>query len=240
MIDYGLLLSVLLAFAVPAFVVRWWPLTTYDEPVSFLDVAIWPAALGVLVGRLVTLAIDDPSSMFRLSDFIVVRSGVEFWAGVAAAASSIGWTARRAGVAPSVRLADLAPHAMLGYAAYEAACIFRDGCFGPASAIGLRPPGVSSTMVPVGLVMAAALAGLAVILRLLCERGRSPITVVPLAVLGVSSVRAVASFWLPHVGVGRTRQHNTSIVIVAASAVVLALAFARTRRIAREVSTSDA
>ena len=229
MIDYGLLLSVLVALSVPALVVRWWPFITYEEPVGFVDVAIWPAAIGVIVGRLVTLAIDDPASMFTLSDFVIVRSGVEFWPAVVAAASSASWTAWRSGVAPLARLADLAPHATLGYAAYEAACFFRDGCFGPVSRIGLRPPGVSSAMVPVGLLVAALLVGLAVVLRLLVQGGRSSAVVVTLGLVGVSSVRSLASFWLPHVGTGPTRQHETSMVVFVLSAIVLLGAVVRDR-----------
>ena len=229
MIDYGLLLSVLVAFSLPALAVRWWPFVTYDEPVGFLDVAIWPAAIGVIVGRLVTLGVDDPGSMFKLSDFLVVRSGVEFWPAVVAAASSASWTAWRGGVAPLARLADLAPHATLGYAAYEAACIFRDGCFGPVSGIGLRPHGVSSPMVPVGLLMAALLVGLAFVLRFLVQRGRSGAIIVSIGVLGVSAIRSLASFWLPHVGTGTTRQHETSMAVAALSTFVLVGAIVRHR-----------
>lgn len=230
MIDYGLLLSVLVAFSLPALVVRWWPFTTYEEPVGFVDVAIWPAALGVIVGRLATVAVDDPASMFKLSDFIIVRSGVEFWPAVVAGVTSASWTAWRSGVAPLARLADLAPHATLGYAAYEAACLFRDGCFGPVSRIGLRPPGVSSAMAPVGLLMAALLIGLAVVLRLLMQRGRSNAVVVTLGLVGVSSVRSLASFWLPRVGSGITRQHETSIAVFVFSVIVLIGAVVRDRR----------
>ena len=44
-----------------------------------------------------------------------------------------------------------------------------------------------------------------------------------MAVLMVALVRSVASIWLPHVGIGLTRQHKTSIIVglIALIAVVV-------------------
>ena len=138
MIDYGLLISVIIAFGLPSLIGTWWTVTGRDGPVGFLDVAVGPAFAGLAVGRLTTLALDDPSSIGSLSDMLIIRSGVEFWTGVAAAIAAVLVSANLGLVSPSNRLAELTPLAMLGYAGYEAACIFRDGCFGPSSAIGLR------------------------------------------------------------------------------------------------------
>lgn len=222
MIDYGLLLSVLLAFSVPTLATRWWPLSIdvgpEPEAPSFLDVALWPAAVGVLVGRMTTLALDDPSSMTRFADVIIVRSGVEFWPGVLAASMTVAWSASRSSGSPLATLAGIAPLAVLGYAAYEAACLFRDGCFGPSSRIGLQPAGVASPMLPIGMFMAGALVAVAAVVRLTVDRKVPSAIVILLAVLGVATVRSVASFWLPHVGTTPTRQHVLSIAVVIVSA----------------------
>jgi hypothetical protein len=231
MIDYGLLVSMIIAFGVPSLVGSWWMVSGRDGPVGFLDVALGPAFAGLAVGRLTTLALDDPSSIGSISDMLIIRSGVEFWPGVAAAVAAVLVSAHLGLVSPSQRMAELAPLAMIGYAGYEAACIFRDGCFGPASAIGLRPPGLATTMLPVGWFMAAAVGVAALGVHTLVARGRPPLVVGLASVAAVASVRAVGSIWLPHVGDGLTRQHLSSIVVAVASlAGVAAVAVASDRR----------
>ncbi len=85
MIDYGLLVGLIVAFAVPAILARRWRLATFDPPVGFVDAALGPATLSLTVGRLSALALDDPRSFTKVADLLVIRSGVEFWPGVAAA-----------------------------------------------------------------------------------------------------------------------------------------------------------
>lgn len=228
MIDYGLLVSMIIGFGVPALVGNWWLVTGRSGPVGFLDVAIGPAFAGLAVGRLTTLALDDPNSIGSISDMLIIRSGVEFWPGVSAALGAGILSANLGLVSPSRRLADVAPLAMIGYAGYEAACIFRDGCFGPESPIGLRPPGLTTTMLPTGWFMAAAVAIAAVGIRVLVSRRYPATVVVATAVLAVASVRAVGSIWLPHVGDGLTRQHLTSIGVAILAAIVTAIVAART------------
>jgi hypothetical protein len=223
-IDYGLLVSIIIAFGLPSLAAYRWPLTDSGEPVGFIDVAIGPAVAGLVVGRLVTLALDDSNSIGSISDMLIIRSGVEFWPGVAAAVALLMWNARRAGEPLLTRVAWLVPLAMFGYAGYEAACLFRDGCFGPESAIGLRPPGLSTTMLPIGLFMAGAVATGAVGVHRLVAGGRRPVVIVLAAALIVASVRAVGAIWLPHVGDGLTRQHQTSIVVAAGAMVALVIA----------------
>jgi hypothetical protein len=226
MIDYGLLVSMIIAFGVPALVGNWWLVTGRDGPVGFLDVAVGPAFAGLAVGRLTTLVLDDPNSIGSISDMLIIRSGVEFWPGVAAALAAGILSANLGLVSPSRRLGDMAPLAMIGYAGYEAACIFRDGCFGPDSPIGLRPPGLTTTMLPAGWFMAAAVAIAAVGIHVLVSRRYPAYFVFAVAVLAVASVRAVGSIWLPHVGDGLTRQHLTSIGVAIIAAVAIAIAAA--------------
>ncbi len=221
MIDYGLLISIIIAFGIPSLVAYWWLLTISREPVGFLDITLGPALAALAVGRLVTLALDDPNSIGSIPDMIIIRSGVEFWPGVAAAVGLLLWSGRRAGEPGLAMVAAVVPLAMLGYAGYEAACPFRDGCFGPESSIGLRPPGLSTTMLPVGLFIAGAVAIGALVVRGMASRGRSPVVIVLVAALVVASVRSVGSIWLPHVGEGLTRQHKTSIVVAIAAALAL-------------------
>lgn len=230
MIDFGLLVSVMAALGTPAAVAWWWPVGNDGarsrslETPSFLDVALGPALVGLLVGRLTTLALDDPNSLGSLSDMMIIRSGVEFWPGLLAAAIVVVWSERREGLPRFERVAALVPLAMIGYAAYEFACVFRDGCFGPESPIGLRPPGVATTMFPVGWVMASVTLASALVIRRVAVRV-SP-AVVPLVGIGVvAAVRSIGSIWLPHVGDGLTRQHRTSLaVLVVAGVGILAAA----------------
>lgn len=211
MIDFGLLFSMIISFGIPSLVINWWPLSSYDEPVGFVDVAIAPAIGGLAVGRVTTLALDDPGSIGSISDMLIIRSGVEFWPGVATAAAMLWLSAYRAGRSPLTRIADFLPLAMIGYAGYEAACIFRDGCFGPHTGIGLRPPGVEATMLPIGLFIAVAVATAALGVRRLASSGAPRAVVIATSALSVAVVRAAGSVWLPHIGNGLTRQHLTSI-----------------------------
>lgn len=235
MIDYGLLVSVVIAFGVPTMLERRWGAVDFGEPVGFVDVAVGPALAGLVVGRLVTLALDDPNSIGSLADMVIVRSGVEFWPGVAAATVVLAWAARRNGRPPVRSIGAIAPLAIVGYAGYEAACLFRDGCFGPAAPVGLRPPGLSTTMLPIGLFMAAVLVAGAIVIRSMSHRGWPVVVVVSTAALIVAVVRAIGSIWLPRIGDGLTRQHVTSIgVILAASVAVIAgAAFSRRQEAVR-------
>lgn len=239
MIDVGLLLTMVVAVGLPSLVATWWPLTTFDEPVGFLDVAIWPAFVGLGVGRLVAVSIDGPSSLGSLSDLLIIRSGVEFWPGVAAAMLLSAWSARRSGTTSLDRLADLVPLALIGYAGYEVTCLVRDGCYGPESPLGLQPPGTSATMLPVGVVAAVAVVVGAIVLDRQVGRWSSR-TVVTGGLTVVAGVRSLAANWLPHIGDGPTRQQWSSIVIFVIGVVPLAAVSVAGRRAAGRGRTADA
>ncbi len=226
MIDYGLLMSMIIAFGVPALTSNWWLIGGREEPVAFLDVALGPAFVGLAVGRLTTLALDDPNSIGSISDMLIIRSGVEFWPGLAAAVAAVAVSANFGLVPIGRRLADLAPLAMIGYAGYEAACTFRDGCFGPDSPFGLRPRGLTTAMLPIGWLMAATVAVAAVGVHALAARRRPPLLVVGAGMFAVAAVRAIGSIWLPHVGDGLTRQHVSSIAVSSIAAVAIAVTLA--------------
>ena len=226
MIDFGLVFSLIAAIGAPAVLaIRW---GSYDDG-GFLDDVTVPLLVGLVTGRLVTLALDDPNSIGSLSDMFVIRSGVEFWPGAAAAAGVVAWQANRAGGSPMQRLATVAPLALVGYAAYEATCAFRDGCLGPVSPVGLRPPGLQTTMLPVGWLMAAGTLAGAVIVHRLKDSVR-PAVVVVAALIVVAAVRSLGSLWLPHIGGGLTRQHRTSVaILVVATAGLLVMFSSRVR-----------
>lgn len=239
MIDYGLLMSMIVGLGVPALLIYWWPLSTYEGPVGFVDIAILPAFAGIAVGRLVTLALDDPGSIGSVSDMLIIRSGVEFWPGVAAGVGVLVLAAYSSMAPPLRRLADMAPLVMVAYAGYEAACVFRDGCFGPRTWLGLRPPGLQATMLPIGwLIAAAVLAGAAGVRHLLQSQAR-PAVVVATAVALVAVVRSIGSIWLPHVGDGLTRQHGMSIVVASVASLGLLGAALSRRRVARELENTS-
>ncbi|QXC60640.1 hypothetical protein KSP35_20325 [Aquihabitans sp. G128] len=232
MMDFGLLMSVIVALAVPAALARRRPLLGFEEGESVIDVFVVPGAVGLLVGRLVTLALDDPRSIGGLSDMLVIRSGVEFWPAVLSAALVVAWQSRRAGVQALTRLAGLAPWAMVGYASYEAACIFRDGCFGPVGSLGLKPDGMDQRMFPIGLALGVAVASAAAFVTWVHRLGWPPLAIVASATALVALARSWASIWLPRVGEAMTRQQRSSIVvaILAATACLVEVWLQRHQR----------
>jgi hypothetical protein len=81
-------------------------------------------------------------------------------------------------------------------------------------------------MLPVGWLVAAAIAVSAAGIRALSARNHPPSVVVLGVALIVASTRALASIWLPHVGDGLTRQHLASIGVAIAVAVSLVIVVA--------------
>lgn len=215
MIDVGLLLSMLVAVGLPVLLSTRW----LAEPQGFFDRILGPLLVGVAVGRIVTVAIDDPGAFGRFSDLLIVRSGVEFWPAVAAATALFALAAWRGRRPVGAEIAAVAPLAMIGYAGYEATCVLRSGCYGPESPIGLSPPGVTATMFPIGWLAAALIVGGAMALRTRAERlGWSGVVIGAGAV--VAGVRSTVSFWLPHVGEGLSRQHWLSIAVAVCSLAI--------------------
>lgn len=227
MLDVGLLVSGVAIFVVLSVAPRW-AAPSILEPAAVLDRLLAPALAGLVAARVTAAALDDPTSLQSVRALLVIRGGVEFWAGVAVTVSVFAWTVRRDRMRPSLALADVAPFALWGYATYEAMCVFRDGCYGPASSIGLVPDGLQTRMFPVGLATAASVTLLGFAVRNLWAW--SPTAKMLLAVGGLAATRAVASFWLPHLGDGPTRQHVESIAVTAA---VTAIALGRTLRAVR-------
>lgn len=228
MSDIGLLVSIVFVLVVPSVFVPLWPPGSVAAGV--LDVAGGALAIGLVVGRLTAVALDDPGSLTSLSDLLIIRSGVEFWPGVAAGLAWLVVRSHREQTAWSVALATLAPAGLISWAAYEATCLARDGCPGPVSPIGLRPDGLTATMFPVGLVVAFAGVAFAVWLMREQRRGLEPPLVWLGAVLGVAVIRSVASVWLPHIGNRMTRQHQFSIAVALAADLALVVAITRRRR----------
>lgn len=186
------------------------------RPGAVVEDLLTAALVGVLIGRGTAVLLDDPQSLRSLRAFLVIRGGVEFWPGAVAAAALV---ARRGRPAPALKvLATVAPLALAGYGAFEAACLLREGCYGPHTLIGLRPDGLPTTMLPVGVVVGAALAAVAVWARTTTLR---PAVQVTAAVLAVATARSIASIWLPRLGDALTRQHRTSVAVAVAAAAAL-------------------
>lgn len=128
----------------------------------------------------------------------------------------------------------------MGYAGYEAPCVVRDGCFGPQAPLGLRPPGTSTTMLPIGIIAAAVVAAAAAVLHREQSRRTSAVIVLG-GLIVVSAVRSIGSIWLPHVGDGLTRQRRSSILVAATAtrSLVILRVTSRRRERATDVSTED-
>ena len=215
MIDRGLLVTMVLAAAVVSLVDR--RLRRRAAPLEpMLSLTSTPLIVGLAVARLVTVALDDPATMRRPFDLLLIRGGMEFWAGVLGAAAAMWVGARRNRTSAVGRVADVAPFGLLAYAVYEAACLVRDGCFGPASSFGLRPGGLGQRQVPVGILVGLAAAGLSVAAWRLSRRVR-PAAVVALSLGGLAAIRSAAGFASPRVSAGLTRPHRESLVVLTLS-----------------------
>lgn len=234
MLDLGLLITGVMIWVGLAAAARWAPVDHYQRA-EVLDSLYWPLIAGVLSGRLFAAALDDPASLTSIRALLVVRGGVEFWAGVAVLLATLSWTTRRRHRRQWAHaVAELAAFALWTYAIYEAGCVYRDGCYGPASPIGLVPDGLQERQVPVGIVVAVAVGLLGILVWHLSNA--PPAQRVLLAIGGVAATRAVASVWLPRLGDGLTRQHVESIGVglIAAAALVWSLARPRDSRLASE------
>ena len=218
MLDFGLLTSAITIVAVVTVAARWVPTPVLGGP-GVGDRLDGPVIVGVLTGRVVAAVLDDPTSLRSLRSLLVIRGGVEFWPGVVAAVAVIVWGTRRREEPVGVTLAELVPFLLWGYATWEATCLLRDGCYGPASSIGLVPDGLTTRQFPVGLVVALAVALLGAALH---QRWSwSPWAKVAAAAAGVAAARSVASIWLPRLSDSLTRQHLQSLAVLAGCAVVV-------------------
>jgi len=222
MIDVGLLASIAIVLIVPSVFVPPWP--TSAAVMGLFETAGGALMIGLVVGRLTSVAIDDPGSLTRISDLMIIRSGVEFWPGVVAGMAWIALRSNHDHIAPAQRLAALTAPALVAWACFEATCLIRDGCPGPLSNVGLRPDGLVQRMLPVGVLAAATAVGAAIATRHFHRRGMPNAQVVALALALLAVIRSVASIWLPRIGEGLTRQHKTSLAVaVIASASFVAI-----------------
>ncbi len=230
MIDFGLLASMLIALGVPSLLARWWPIKNVSGRGTFVDGVFGPLGVGIAVGRITALALDDPGALGRLSDLLIIRSGVEFWPGLGAALIVLAVGARRAGEQPLERIAAFGPLSLVAYGLFEATCLLRGGCYGPSARLGLRPAGLGTTMLPVGIFMGVAMVIGSFTLRLAGRRGASAVVLTSGALAVLASVRSVASIWLPKVSPGLTRAHRTSLFVSAGAMVALGATIGSQRR----------
>lgn len=218
--DFGLILSIVAAIAATDLLAAHRPLRTASA--SPLDLALWPAVVGVIAGRLAAMVIERGSSLGDLRDLFILRGGVELVPGVVVGVGMFALSARRAGVGAVARLGDLAPYGMAALAGYQATCVVREGCFGPSAPFGLPIGGTGERVVPVEVIGALALGVIAVWLVAVRDR-RSPGWSVACVVAVVALQRSLVSIWLPAVGDGLSRPHVTSIAVAVVAVPVLVL-----------------
>lgn len=209
MIDLGILSGVVAAYLAAVVVARLTVATTSLKGAA--DTMLGPGMAGLAVGRIAFLALDDPASLLSPRDVILVGGGVEFWPAVAAAVAMFLFQGRNEATHAVSRLAEIAPAALVGYGMYEGGCLTRGGCFGPSAPIGLRPPAVATSMVPIGLLVAVTAVALALVVHRMARS--APSVAVLVAVGGAAASRAVAGYFLPAVGTGLSRPHATSLVM---------------------------
>ncbi len=217
--DTGLLLTVLIVLGGVQLMLRALPPTAVDRA-QVVELISTPVIVGLLAARVIFVLLDHPASVFRLRDLMVVRAGVEFWAGVFVALVWVLVRVRRAvdHVGAMVTLAAAMPYLLIGVALYEASCLVRDGCLGPVASVGLKPNGLGSTMVPVGVLVAGALGVAAVVLRRARTRKPAQTVLGALAILG--GVRLVASWFLPAFGPSRVERESALVFVVSSIALV--------------------
>ena len=230
--DTGLLLTMLIVVGGVQLVLRVAPPTAVDRA-QLVELFWTPVLVGLIGARLVFVLLDHPASVFRIRDLMVVRGGMEFWAGVALVLVWVLAEARRSvdRFGAMVKLAAAVPYLLIGVALYEASCLVRDGCLGPVATVGLVPRGLDSTMVPVGLLVAGALSLAAVVLRR--SRTLASEQTVLWALVGLGGVRLVASWFLPAFGPSRVERESLLVFVLAASGLVMVTA---RRHIARRAA----
>ena len=212
MIDFGLLASILIAGALPRLVARFVPAP--DGQTVDGDGLMMAALAGLVAGRLAFVALDDPGSFARLRDLLIIRSGVEFWPGLAVGAGVYALASRRSGRSVMEAMSLAAPLFLVGYGGYEASCVLRNGCFGPPSPLGLTPPGFAGAVFPVGWAVAAVAVLCGVALR---RQGRHGPRVLVVALVVLGSTRAVAGFFLPRLGAELSRPHLETLAVAGAA-----------------------
>ena len=215
MIDRGLLWSgivmTIVAWALPR-------LVRGPRPSVAVDPLLVSGVVGVLVGRVVWVGVEDPAALTDLRNVLVVRGGVAFWAALAGGAANYAYLTRGPACSIWIRLGAAAPAVLAAYGAYEAMCVVRDGCFGPAADFGLTPPGFSTAILPVGWGVAILVLGWAARHQRRMPRSSDLL----FAVLFLAVVRSVASFHLPTVGGELSSPHVQSIAVgVVALSVVI-------------------
>ncbi len=234
--DTGLLLTVLIVFGGVQLALRVLPPTAADR-VEVVELLSTPLIAGLIAARLVFVLLDHPASVFQLRDLMVVRAGMEFWAGVLVALLLVLFRIRRSkdrgGAATTLAVAT--PFLLLGVALYEGSCLVRDGCLGPVASVGLGPSGLATTMVPVGVIVAVVLIVAALGLRHAWTLTAAQTVLT--ALVGVSGVRLVASWFLPAFGPSRV-ERESAFTLVASLAALLVLV-AQHRRSHRVASLSD-
>lgn len=226
MIDSGLLITGAVIYAVVYCTTRWVSAGTIERGTAS-DLLLPPTMAGILAARLAAAALDDPASLSSLKSLMVIRGGVDFWSGVSAFLVVLAWSARRQRRPLLLTIAELSPFALWAYAAFEATCVLRDGCYGPASPIGLVPEGLHTRMFPIGIAAAIAVAGLGVLVRSLWSW--TPRSRVMLAVGGLAAIRAIAAIWLPRLGDDPTRAQLESIAVVALAWLIEVIAAVHAR-----------
>ena len=83
MIDLRFAASALLAAVVPFLIAR--RAARHDQDVDYvLDIGFSAVVAGLVVARVVAVALDDPTGLGDAKSMLSVRGGVELWAGVIA------------------------------------------------------------------------------------------------------------------------------------------------------------
>lgn len=189
MIDLGLAASMAVTAAAVALVAR------RSDHRSHVDPAVGAFLVATLVARVVRLAVEHPEGLLRPLEVVSVRSGVEWWAGVAAGVAWWWWRSPLTPVAARVAaLAATAPLLLVGAGVFSATCVVRDGCPGPASPVGLVPPGLSSRVFPTGVAIGLVLVGVG--LALLFRPG-PPVRVLAVAIGAVAVTRTLGTVLVP-------------------------------------------
>lgn len=111
-------------------------LSEVDKPA---DVLIGGIGVGVIVGRLVSMALSGVNPITNPADILLVRGGVDTAAASAAALATVVWALRDQPTA----LDALAPAALAGLAGWHAGCVWTGTCLGSATGgdWGLTLPG---------------------------------------------------------------------------------------------------
>jgi prolipoprotein diacylglyceryltransferase len=216
----------LLWAALTGVVATWVGLRIWGErlPDRPMDHLITAAVAGLVVGRLAAMIGVGVDPLTHLSDFIIVRGGVDTAFAAIGFIAALLWSTRKTTSAVDA----LSPSVLAGLAGWHTGCVWRGVCLGTPSDLpwAWAQTGSTVTRHPVGLYVAL---GLAIGAFFVSRIGWRPWARAGTALAVAAGIRLLAEPLRPSLGHGPVAWYAAGVVIGAVTAIAGSrLTFSRT------------